>query len=851
MGLITHSFQITPTPSGVDDGHFPDGNDGTAAIPLTWADIPSSMQNQEGTPLSDDLSVYLTQPGGPNATITKLSGTWPAGWAINSAGVRTYSGTGQGTGTIRLRATRLGHTGDSKSFKVQSIAAIVSADVQAPTPPSGIHLVSQTASPGGTATLACDVPMDAPTALIPADGMKEVRWLKAGVLDGAVSAVAAGVKAILSKVDIMAASGREMTVGTLVAITPTQRANANGIPNAGVIADAGPACTNVKGFLLRKTWGTELELTPNAFTVTKIKKELADCASFTPKMKLWVMVVDRTFEVPVNMTFSASVGSSTSGTLSPAVPAGQYGVEFSNGTQRNPVTVAANGTSVSWSGALPSGSILTAKAMKYANNPMPTDMKALADPFTGNVGLGGGWQDRVWHPTVVNRFDKLQKGMYLALKDDANYDCFAGICTQETSTGSPPASTGYTFLAFADALMARMDSIANAFPTKRQTFFFNSISGTNNAQFNELMGMSTTTGLVPGVPAGREGVLQHALKLGVVVGFPDTVLKTGSLTSRNYLLVKAYHDAGGFTMGSIQGAEFTGIPPGDTPTPRPMVQVFGYLVGNPTYKDDNAANPLKVDCICPDYHPAGGPAGDLDFVTDCVPLIKSATYNAPYGTISVPSSMPAGTVVQSGLDYTVTSSGAGLGATADEWTAASFPIDGDFSLTAELNSITGNTAAAIGGIGIRDGDALPGSRAAHLVVTTTRIRALARLTPNGPITAFANVAGQNNATAKFLRVERVGNLITYKWSADNKAWNTASANKTVTMGNSVLAQLFTAPGSGAACAALFKNVCIQNQAGVTHVFTGLAAGTYALTAKGRDLANNDSAATPTVSVVIA
>lgn len=141
MSLVSQNWVIVPTPSGILDFHFPDGNDTTAVIPLTWATIPSYLQKQEGTPFSVNVRTgYLTEPGSPNATITLLSGVLPTGWTLSSAGALAYNGTGTGSATIRVRASRSGTTSDSNAFTVESIAVIVNPDNQAPTIPTGLSL---------------------------------------------------------------------------------------------------------------------------------------------------------------------------------------------------------------------------------------------------------------------------------------------------------------------------------------------------------------------------------------------------------------------------------------------------------------------------------------------------------------------------------------------------------------------------------------------------------------------------------------------------------------------------------------------------------------------------------------
>lgn len=789
MTLLAQNFVIVPTPSLILDGHYPDGNDGSVAIPLTWATVPSFLQKQEGTSFSVNVRTgYLTEAGSPNATITLLSGILPSGWTLSSAGVLAFSGTGQGSATIRVRATRNAVPSDSNAFTVESIALIVSADNQAPTIPTGLALVSKTAT---SITVSNDASSDVPTATIPADGMKETRYFGgvggAGVFDGA-TAMSGGLTVRLSKADITAGStgaSREFTAGTLVAISPALRTQYNGIPHTGAFLTTGPGCLangtdNVKGFLLRKIWGTELEPSAGVFDISGISKELADCAAFTPKKKLWVMVVVRTFDGRPN--------------ASPPVP---------------------------------------------PSNPAPQGITNLADFFIDQANTNlTGYQLRRWNNTVLNRFQAMLNGIAALLKLDPNYNCLAGICTQETASGNPAAGTGYDPVGFGNALKLESDYISAAFPTKRHMFFFNFLAGTTNTTFNTIM----------------SDVLDHLLNNGAVVGFPDLVMSTGSaLNTRNALLVQGYHTGsisttgapGGFTMGSIQDAEWRGVAPADA---RTIADLYAYGTG--AKADDNGNTYYKLDNIVPDWHTANGL-----FATNGVPVISSAAYAAPYGTISVPSALTPGTVVQSGKDYTVTGFGTGIGNGSDEWTAARVSVNGDFTLIAKLNGITGtDVTAAIAGLSIREPPVAPAvsasSRAVHLIATPTLLRSRYRASPGSSTANIVDVSGQSWATPKWLKIHRASNVFTFFYANTANNW-VAMGSVTLAMAASVYAELFSSSvGKATGAVAAFQQVNIQNLAGPTHTYSGLTTLTsYDLTAKARDNASNDSAASDTLTVV--
>lgn len=141
MALLARSFQWVLTPSGRLDGHFEDGNDGTAQIPLSWAMIPDIRDVPAGTPIQFDLAAYLTEPSPPISVITVLSGSLPTGWSLASNGILSYSGAGVGSAAIRLRATRSAVTSDSFAFVVESVAS-ATADTVAPTIPLSLTATS-------------------------------------------------------------------------------------------------------------------------------------------------------------------------------------------------------------------------------------------------------------------------------------------------------------------------------------------------------------------------------------------------------------------------------------------------------------------------------------------------------------------------------------------------------------------------------------------------------------------------------------------------------------------------------------------------------------------------------------
>lgn len=180
MPIPSHSFHLTLTPSGIVNSRFPDGNDGSTAIPLVWGSVPSTLLNQEGTPVSINLRAYLTEPGSPSATLS-IVGNLPAGWSLVGDNL-TFGGTGQGLATVQVRAVRGTVTVDSNFFTVESIPS-AAADNQAPTATSTLTALISTSPP--QVTLQWDAASDVKTPAVTASLMKDYIITRNGVAMGA------------------------------------------------------------------------------------------------------------------------------------------------------------------------------------------------------------------------------------------------------------------------------------------------------------------------------------------------------------------------------------------------------------------------------------------------------------------------------------------------------------------------------------------------------------------------------------------------------------------------------------------------------------------------------------------
>ncbi len=140
---------ITPTPSGGVYSAYPDGDDGSAAIPLVTTQ-PGNVSVFNGASGSLDMADYLEQPGSPDATITpNCSPSLPSGGFSFSGTTFSWSATTTSSITCQPSAERSGFTVVWQPITFTSVAAPVS-DTTAPngvfgittTPASGAVLVS-------------------------------------------------------------------------------------------------------------------------------------------------------------------------------------------------------------------------------------------------------------------------------------------------------------------------------------------------------------------------------------------------------------------------------------------------------------------------------------------------------------------------------------------------------------------------------------------------------------------------------------------------------------------------------------------------------------------------------------
>lgn len=862
MSVVSQNVAIVPTPSGVLDGHFPDGNDGSAAVPLVWAPITGGFTGKQvGTPFIINLfTAYLTQPGGATASLS--SGTLSGGWTLDAAGNLAYDGIGQGTGTIRVRATVVGQpTSDSGPFTFESLATISSADVLAPTSVTGVTFVSET---GTTITMTGDVPSDVPTTTIPASGLKEIRWFIQGLIDG-VSSFGAGLQLRLTPANVATGSIRKTFLGNYTAISAGQKSKAsNGLPNPSTISDDGPVSKYTSGVVMRWQWSGLEGDTKGNYTLNNLRSTLRQCGQL--KTALFAMIETRSFGGDT-INFTADVTGALNGTIknTDSLPDGNYAFVFYVATQNGATHITqtigtvTGGVHAAWTPAvpgLPPGMSYTiAIANNYNANPLPAYLQQYSEGFVSGI-KGGGWQSWRWNGTVSDRFQALcafignsdaQDPAYPGTFDQHPY--FGGLSTQETSNGNP-RDPAYTSLSYATALKKEMTSIGVGCPSCRQLWFYN-------------FGISQSQAL---------DCAAWGWQYGMILCGPDLVMNSNTgqaghgISNTCYPVYTAYANgtAGpaqggpGLTACSIQPAEWGGSTPGDN---RTIPELYNFGIG--IIPNASGDKPLKLPIIIPDWHTLSstswnGAQFNKDATTPPTPhtsaIYAMSQHPAPFAGTFNPgtgSSMLPGSVTQNGVDYTVLSYGLGIGTADDQWYAANGQMNGDGTLIFKFAGLTSavDTAQASMGASIRD-SAGPSARAVYLVATATQLLARYRLAAGATVNTTSTTANQGFGVNKWGMVKRAANLWSFFYSTDQLTWHPIGT-VTVAMASTVFIQLFGANFAGTGpVAATFEQVNMQQLAKQNYIFGGLGSGSFNIYAVARDRANNDSLPSPTVTVVI-
>ena len=233
---------VKPTPSGVVNTKYQDGNDGAAAIPLIMGTCPPiSLLTTDTQSYNLRTLCNLNEPGSPLAAISILSGTLPSGCVVEdiagSDGINdgiTCTTPTAGSGSLVARATRSGATADSQPFTILVTAA--GTDTTDPAIPVGLAVAD-----GG-------------------DGFGTVSWYPSS--DASVSGIATGVVdyqvkvdgVVVKTVDAPSANAQAPLTETLIGANDGKAHSQSGASHTLTFAGTGMGSTTDQALL----WGVSV-----------------------------------------------------------------------------------------------------------------------------------------------------------------------------------------------------------------------------------------------------------------------------------------------------------------------------------------------------------------------------------------------------------------------------------------------------------------------------------------------------------------------------------------------------------------------------------------------------------------
>jgi hypothetical protein len=166
--------------------------------------------------------------------------------------------------------------------------------------------------------------------------------------------------------------------------------------------------------------------------------------------------------------------------------------------------------------------------------------------------------------------------------------------------------------------------------------------------------------------------------------------------------------------------------------------------------------------------------------------------------------------LESAGTITLSAAGVDIWGTADEFRYAFKRLTGDGSIVARVDSITNTNVWAKGGVMIRE-TLDPGSRHAMVVVTPASGTAFQRRLATNDVSIGTTQAGIT--APRWVKLTRVGNLLTAQHSADGVTWVDVvgaagtTTSDTVVMGGTIYIGLaLTSHAANVACTAVFSNI---------------------------------------------
>lgn len=168
----TVSLQLVPTPSGILDLRYPDGDDGAGIswdAPQDWPDLTLITVN---TSFTTSIALLLNGGGSPTITVHP-SDTLPTGFAFDGTNL-TQSGTTPGSGQVRFQADDGSNVITSHYVQITSLAAGTTDDVA----PSRILGLRVSLNASNQPVITIDPPSDPWVSGKDSSGLDDVRVVR-------------------------------------------------------------------------------------------------------------------------------------------------------------------------------------------------------------------------------------------------------------------------------------------------------------------------------------------------------------------------------------------------------------------------------------------------------------------------------------------------------------------------------------------------------------------------------------------------------------------------------------------------------------------------------------------------
>src|SRR5262245_18107597 len=185
---------------------------------------------------------------------------------------------------------------------------------------------------------------------------------------------------------------------------------------------------------------------------------------------------------------------------------------------------------------------------------------------------------------------------------------------------------------------------------------------------------------------------------------------------------------------------------------------------------------------------------------------------APWLAADIGAPLPAGTSSFSNQQFTVSVGGADIWGTSDQFRFVYQPVSGDVDIVTRIDGLTAADPWSKAGVMIRADLSASSAHAFALITGAYGIAFQRRLQP-GDITS--HTTGENANPPRWVRLKRVGSVVTAYSSSDGGTWQTIGS-ATIALGQSAFVGFaVTSHNPGSAATAVFSQASVTAAAADT------------------------------------